>query len=524
VSVPGAGTDWVCAECGLNNKGSTARRCAQSSCDAPKPGIAMPSGIVVRMRDPRLPPLEAGGMFIPAPPYVPSPESWSGSDVAPVRATSRIRRPTAVVAEAEEAEDDDEEYAEPSRSKSRSKKGRVSMNEESESTRKAAQKMTREDRLQAREANPPRKGGREGRKVKRSDMDGEEETDEEAEVGGGGRRGDWSGTFAGDGGPSKSRPKKAPPVALTESEMEAARTARLDKLLNDTSNIMESMQAAITRQQAEMAATEARAAVRVKEQAAAKAAAGGGPVSSLLVLSPRRRPSNAGLGGEEDGQDDEEGVPLDAGPIGQPSLVHGARMRDYQVRGLQWLVSLHAAKLNGILADEMGLGKTLQVLSFIAHQAEVARSYGPYLVVVPLSVLRNWKNDALKFCPELASRMHVHYGTWEERSSALPNFLNQCKNWKTEAARRAAGYKPTLPPPPAAPRMAGKSSAQVAFGEEGDGGDGEVGLIESALEPISVDPRLGSTCVILTTYELAIRDISLFKAQARVRCARVRPV
>lgn len=48
----------------------------------------------------------------------------------------------------------------------------------------------------------------------------------------------------------------------------------------------------------------------------------------------------------------------------QPRLLRppkGATMRDYQLVGLQWMVSLYNNRLNGILADEMGLGKTLQV-------------------------------------------------------------------------------------------------------------------------------------------------------------------
>ena len=36
-------------------------------------------------------------------------------------------------------------------------------------------------------------------------------------------------------------------------------------------------------------------------------------------------------------------------------------MRDYQIRGLNWMISLAENGINGILADEMGLGKTLQV-------------------------------------------------------------------------------------------------------------------------------------------------------------------
>ena len=39
----------------------------------------------------------------------------------------------------------------------------------------------------------------------------------------------------------------------------------------------------------------------------------------------------------------------------------GAQLREYQMVGLQWMVSLFNNRLNGILADEMGLGKTVQV-------------------------------------------------------------------------------------------------------------------------------------------------------------------
>jgi SNF2 family DNA or RNA helicase len=34
-------------------------------------------------------------------------------------------------------------------------------------------------------------------------------------------------------------------------------------------------------------------------------------------------------------------------------VVKGGTMRDYQVQGLNWMVSLHHNGINGILADEM---------------------------------------------------------------------------------------------------------------------------------------------------------------------------
>ncbi len=40
----------------------------------------------------------------------------------------------------------------------------------------------------------------------------------------------------------------------------------------------------------------------------------------------------------------------------QPSILLGGQLKEYQMKGLEWLVSLYNNKLNGILADEMGLG------------------------------------------------------------------------------------------------------------------------------------------------------------------------
>ena len=45
----------------------------------------------------------------------------------------------------------------------------------------------------------------------------------------------------------------------------------------------------------------------------------------------------------------------------QPKILSGGSLKEYQIKGLEWLVSLYNNNLNGILADEMGLGKTIQV-------------------------------------------------------------------------------------------------------------------------------------------------------------------
>jgi SWI/SNF-related matrix-associated actin-dependent regulator of chromatin subfamily A member 5 len=76
-------------------------------------------------------------------------------------------------------------------------------------------------------------------------------------------------------------------------------------------------------------------------------------------------------------------------------------MRDYQVAGLNWLVSLHENGISGILADEMGLGKTLQTISFIGYLRFIRGIYGPHLIVVPKSTLDNWNREFKRWIPEI---------------------------------------------------------------------------------------------------------------------------
>jgi SWI/SNF-related matrix-associated actin-dependent regulator 1 of chromatin subfamily A len=84
-------------------------------------------------------------------------------------------------------------------------------------------------------------------------------------------------------------------------------------------------------------------------------------------------------------------------------------MRDYQVAGLNWLISLHENGISGILADEMGLGKTCQVIAFLSHLVETGLN-GPHLVVCPGSTLENWLREFQKFAPELV--VEPYHGTF----------------------------------------------------------------------------------------------------------------
>jgi superfamily II DNA or RNA helicase len=90
-------------------------------------------------------------------------------------------------------------------------------------------------------------------------------------------------------------------------------------------------------------------------------------------------------------------------------------LRDYQRDGLGWLHFLRRFGFGGCLADDMGLGKTVQVLALLDS---MAREDGHLtLIVVPRSLIFNWKQEAARFTPRL--RILDHTGAdrtkrWDE--------------------------------------------------------------------------------------------------------------
>ncbi|KAI0473148.1 chromatin-remodeling complex ATPase-like protein [Xylariaceae sp. FL0804] len=99
-----------------------------------------------------------------------------------------------------------------------------------------------------------------------------------------------------------------------------------------------------------------------------------------------------------------------------PAFVHGT-MRDYQIAGLNWLISLHENGISGILADEMGLGKTLQTISFLGYLRHIMDISGPHLIMVPKSTLDNWKREFTRWTPEV--NVLVLQGAKEERHALI---------------------------------------------------------------------------------------------------------
>ncbi len=80
------------------------------------------------------------------------------------------------------------------------------------------------------------------------------------------------------------------------------------------------------------------------------------------------------------------------------------RLRDYQREGLGWMHFLRRFSFGGCLADDMGVGKTAQVLALLETRREsraAGEQLGPSLVVVPKSLIFNWKQEAERFTPQL---------------------------------------------------------------------------------------------------------------------------
>jgi len=86
-----------------------------------------------------------------------------------------------------------------------------------------------------------------------------------------------------------------------------------------------------------------------------------------------------------------------------------ATLRHYQQSGLNWLCFLNRYNLNGCLADDMGLGKTIQTLALLMKLKEEG-NLEKALIVVPVSTMPNWQDEAANFTPSLKTLRHYGSG------------------------------------------------------------------------------------------------------------------
>jgi non-specific serine/threonine protein kinase len=104
----------------------------------------------------------------------------------------------------------------------------------------------------------------------------------------------------------------------------------------------------------------------------------------------------------------------------EPPGLH-AELRKYQQTGVSWLRLVTGLGLGACLADDMGLGKTVQVIGLLLHRKAVPardRDHArPSLLVVPASLLANWRAELERFAPTFSFQIaHPSENTAGKRS------------------------------------------------------------------------------------------------------------
>jgi len=108
-------------------------------------------------------------------------------------------------------------------------------------------------------------------------------------------------------------------------------------------------------------------------------------------------------------------IPSRDPPLLPSALLDGICLKDHQLDGVAWLQHLWrnspSACRGALLADDMGLGKTIQLLTFIASVLEREPGVNPFLVVAPVSLLDNWKEEIFKFFAPDTFKVLTLYGS-----------------------------------------------------------------------------------------------------------------
>lgn len=91
-----------------------------------------------------------------------------------------------------------------------------------------------------------------------------------------------------------------------------------------------------------------------------------------------------------------------------------ANLRDYQVKGYNWLKNLSDLGLGGILGDEMGLGKTIQTITFLLSEKSKTS-----MIVTPTSLIYNWNEEFNRFAKSL--RIGIIHGSKKDRMKVIDN-------------------------------------------------------------------------------------------------------
>ncbi|KAI5171768.1 TATA-binding protein-associated factor [Nematocida sp. LUAm3] len=83
-------------------------------------------------------------------------------------------------------------------------------------------------------------------------------------------------------------------------------------------------------------------------------------------------------------------------------------LREYQKKGIEWLIFLKKSGLSGMLCDDMGLGKTIQALTFLSLEKQKS-GRSPTLVLCPSALTGHWHAEISSFFPSLSSAKIEEY-------------------------------------------------------------------------------------------------------------------
>jgi SNF2 family DNA or RNA helicase len=102
-----------------------------------------------------------------------------------------------------------------------------------------------------------------------------------------------------------------------------------------------------------------------------------------------------------------------------PAELH-ATLREYQLRGYNWALSLLIAGFGAILADDMGLGKTIQSIAVLLRLKSEGLLETSSRLIAPAALLLNWERELTNFAPSLSfSRYHGKGRTIDLKSNCI---------------------------------------------------------------------------------------------------------
>jgi SNF2 family DNA or RNA helicase len=99
---------------------------------------------------------------------------------------------------------------------------------------------------------------------------------------------------------------------------------------------------------------------------------------------------------------------LNSGSFSAESSLFVRDLYNYQQDGLRWLMYCVINRTGGILADDMGLGKTAQIIALVAAVLE-RKLLENILIVVPSTLLENWRREFAFFAPQIIP--FIHHGS-----------------------------------------------------------------------------------------------------------------